>query len=209
MSDPAVMTQGTEATQAESKQVGSGKIYGLMAEFDSPAAITEAAKKVCGKGYRWFDCHVPFPVHGLDTAMGVRPTILPIFFFLLGLTGTITGITLQTFTNSFSFEVWAGVLVRGYDFMISGKPMVSGEAFVPVIFELTILFAAVGGTITMFILNGLPRWYHPCFRSEQFARATDDRFFMVIEARDPEFSRDKTEQFLRSLDPLSLEALEE
>jgi hypothetical protein len=184
------------------------QLFGLMAEFDSTAAITNAARRVHEAGYKWFDCHVPFPVHGLDKAMGVRPTILPIIVFVLGLTGACAGLILQTFTNSFSFKIWALVFVQGYDYFISGKPMVSGEAFVPITFELTVLFSAVGCFLILLAMNRLPMWYHPTLKSARFARATDDRFFVVIEAKDPQFSRERTEALLRSLNPLSIEALE-
>lgn len=184
-------------------------LWGLMAEFDSPAAIMEAAKQTHGDGYRWFDCHVPFPVHGLDRAMGIRPTILPILVFLGGLTGFGAGIVLQWFTNASAFDFWALVGVRGYPFLISGKPAISGPAWIPVIFELTILLSALGAAGWMLLLNGLPRLYHPTLRHPKFARATDDRFFLVIEARDPRFTRAKTEAFMRSLSPLSIETLED
>ena len=184
------------------------RLYGLMAEFDTPAAIYQAAGKVRAAGYRWWDCHVPFPVHGLDKVMGIKPTILPILVFFGGLTGTTLGAILQWFTNATSFEIWALVWVRGYDFMISGKPFASVPAWIPVMFELTILLASLSAFGLSMLLNGLPRLYHPVFKSDRFHRATDDRFFLVIEARDPKFSRTRTEQLLHSLDPLSIEALE-
>ncbi|MHC5028677.1 MAG: DUF3341 domain-containing protein [Planctomycetota bacterium] len=189
--------------------VAPGRLWGLMAEFETPAGIYEAAQHARDAGYRWFDCCVPFPVHGLDKAMGVRPTILPILVFCGGLTGAILGILLQWFTNAESFDIWAVVWVRGYDFMISGKPAASVPAWIPVIFELTILLSAFGAVGGMLLLNGLPRLYHPTLKSERFARVTDDRFFLVIEARDPMFSRAKTEAFMQSLRPSAIEALED
>lgn len=197
-------TPAPQATGAKD----SGKIWGLLVEFDSPHAIYEAAGKVRDAGYRWWDCCTPFPVHGLDRAMGVKPTILPILVFLGGLTGCIGGALLQWFTNGQSFDFWALVPVRGYDFMISGKPFSSVPAWIPVMFELTILLSALGAVGWMFLLNGLPRLYHPAFKSDRFARVTDDRFFIMIEARDPKFSRAKTEAFLATLEPLSIEILE-
>jgi hypothetical protein len=185
------------------------RTYGLMAEFDTTAAIMHAAEKVRAAGYRWWDCHVPFPVHGLDKAMGVRPTILPWIVLGGGATGTLTAIALQYLTNAMSFDFWALVWVRGYDFNVSGKPLNSLPAFIPVIFELTVLLSAITAVVVMLLLNGLPRLYHPLFRSERFLRATDDRFFVVIEARDPKFSRTKTEEFLRTLHPMSVELLED
>jgi hypothetical protein len=186
----------------------AGKLYGLMAEFETPAAIYHAAEKVRDAGYRWWDCHTPFPVHGLDKAMGIKPTILPLLVFGGGMTGTLLALALQIFTNATSFDFWALVPVRGYDFYISGKPFISGPAFIPVAFELTILLSALTTVGLVLLLNGLPRLYHPCFKSKRFARATDDRFFLVIEAGDPKFSPNKTEELLRSLHPTSIEALE-
>jgi hypothetical protein len=185
------------------------RTWGLMAEFDTPEAIYAAATRVREEGYRWFDCHVPFPVHGLDKAMGVKPTILPILVFFGGLTGTVFGLLLQWFTNAQSFDMWAIVWVRGYDFMISGKPFASVPAWIPVVFEVTVLFSALGAAGWMLLLNGLPRLYHPTLKSRRFARATDDRFFLVIEARDPKFTRVKTEAFMESFEPLSIEELED
>jgi len=185
------------------------RLYGLMAEFTTPAQIMQAAEKARDAGFKWWDCHTPFPVHGLDKAMGIKATILPIIVFLGGLTGTLVALGLQTFTNSFNFEIWVPpTWVHGYPFLISGKPMVSLPAFIPVTFELTVLLSALTTVACVLILNGLPRLYHPTFKSQKFARASDDRFFMVIEARDPKFSRTRTEEFLRSLNPVSIEALE-
>lgn len=190
----------------------SGKFWGLMAEFDSPADIMAAAERTREAGYRWWDCHTPFAVHGLDKAMGIKPTILPILVFFGGATGTMLAIILQWFTNASGFDMFSGlpgIFVRGYEYAISGKPLISGPAWVPVVFEITVLLSALSCVGWLLLLNGLPRFYHPVFRSERFARATDDRFFLVIEARDPKFVRHKTEDFLRSLEPLSLEALED
>ena len=183
-------------------------LWGLMAEFDNAPAIYDAAVQVRDAGYRWWDCHTPYAVHGLDKAMGIKPTILPVLVFFAGLTGLVVGTLLQWFTNAESFDLWALVWVRGYDFMISGKPFASVPAWIPVIFELTILFAALAAAGLMLLLNGLPRLYHPTLKSSRVARATDDRFFLVIEARDPKFRRRTTEALLESFDPISIEALE-
>ena len=184
------------------------RLWGLMAEFETPAEIYEAARQVRDAGFRWWDCYTPFPVHGLDKVMGVKPTILPILVFFGGLTGAIIGTVLQWFTNSVGVEVYAPFLVRGYEFLISGKPLASVPSWIPVIFEMTILLSALGAVGWMLLLNGLPMLYHPTLKSPRFARATDDRFFLVIEARDPRFSREKTEAFMTSLNPASIERLE-
>lgn len=212
MSQAPVMPTTQTSSPTEPETVPSGKIYGLMAEFDNPGALMSAAERVRDAGYRWWDCHTPFAVHGLDKAMGIKPTILPLLVFGGGVTGMILGMLLQWFTNGTSFNLWSGlpgIMVRGYDFLVSGKPASSFPTWIPVMFELTILFAALTAVGLMLLFNGLPRLYHPCFKSKNFARATDDRFFLVIEARDPKFVRSKAEAFLGSLDPLSIEALED
>jgi hypothetical protein len=183
--------------------------YGLMAEFRTPAEIMEAAKRVRAAGYRYWDCHVPFPVHGLDKAMGVRRTILPVLVFGAGATGAMVGFCLQAFTNAASFSIWALVWVTGYPFLISGKPLLSVPAWIPVIFELTILLSALSTAGLMLLMNNLPRLSHPLLANNRFRRASDDRFFVVIEARDPKFLRSKTEAFLKSLGASHVEAVED
>ena len=185
-----------------------GKLHGLLAEFETPAAIMDAARRVRDAGYGWWDCHVPFPVHGLDKAMGIRPTILPILVFFAGLTGCTIGFLLQWYTNATDLDAWFAVPVTGFRFLVSGKPFLSLAVYAIVCFELTVLLAAIGTVVFMLGLNKLPWLYHPVFKSERFARATDDRFFIVIEARDPRFYREKTEDFLRSLGALEVEELE-
>jgi hypothetical protein len=185
----------------------AGKLYALMAEFTTPAEIVHAAEKVRDAGFKWWDCHTPFPVHGLDKAMGVRPTILPVIVFFCGMTGTAIALAMQILTNATGIDLSAFWL-HGYPFQISGKPLISLPAFIPVTFELTVLLSALGTVLFLLLLNGLPRLYHPLFKSVRFARATDDRFFIVIEARDPKFSRTRTEEFLKSLHPVSIEAVE-
>ena len=184
------------------------RLYGLLAEFETPAAICAAAEKVRGAGYRWWDCHAPFPVHGLDKAMGIKPTILPWLVMACGVGGATFGFLLQWFTNATSFDLWALVWVRGYEFMISGKPILSGSVYPVVMFELTVLMAAGGCVALMLLLNRLPWLYHPLFKSDRFARATDDRFFVVIEARDPKFYRAETAAFLQSLGAVAVEEVE-
>ncbi|UCD76170.1 MAG: DUF3341 domain-containing protein [Phycisphaerales bacterium] len=192
-----------------SRKDGAKGMWGLMAEFDSPAAIMHAAEKVCAAGYRKWDCHTPFPVHGLDKAMGVKTTILPVLVFFGGLIGCTLGLILQWFANASAFDMWFIVAVRGYDFLISGKPLISGPAWIPVIFEVTVLFAALSVVLWMLLLNRLPSLYHPTFKSHRFTRVTDDRFFVVIEAGDPKFEPGRTQEFLEGLNPLSVEVLED
>ena len=180
------------------------QFYGLAAEFKTTPGIYHAAEKVNAAGYRWFDCLVPFPVHGLDRAMGVKMTILPILVFFGGLTGLIVACSLQIFTNSLEIDLWAIVPIVGYQFDVSGKPLLGQAAFVPVAFELTVLFSALTAVFGMLMLNKLPMFYHPALKHPALARATDDRFFLVIEARDPKFVRSEVEAFMKTLDPESI-----
>ena len=183
-------------------------LYGLAAEFKDTPGIYHAAEKVRAAGYKWFDCNVPFPVHGLDRAMGVKMTILPVMVFFGGLTGLLLACVLQIFTNSLQIDLWALVPVVGYQFDVSGKPLLGPAAFVPVAFELTVLFSALTAVFGTFFLNKLPMFYHPVLKSPEMVRATDDRFYLVIEAKDPKFVQAEVETFLHSLDPESVIALE-
>jgi len=164
------------------------EMYGYLVEFDNVDDLLAGAEKVRDAGYTFWDAHTPFVVHGLDAAMGVRPTKLPYLVFACGFTGTLGGILLQWFTNAFD-----------YPFMISGKPMFSLPANIPVAFETTILCAAIGALVGMLAFNGLPQLYHPLHTSRRFKRATNDRFYISVEQRDPMFDGDKTRSLLASL----------
>jgi hypothetical protein len=183
-------------------------LYGLAAEFSDTPGIFHAAEQTHAAGYKWFDCLVPFAVHGLDRAMGVKMTILPILVFFGGFTGLLAACVLQVFTNSLQFDIWAVVPLVGYQFDVSGKPFLGAAAFVPIAFEMTVLFAALTAVFGTFFLNKLPMFYHPVLKHPALARATDDRFYLVIEAKDPKFNRDDVEAFLLSLNPDSVIELE-
>lgn len=152
------------------------ELYGVVAEFNDVTTLYRAAEKVRDAGYKKWDCHTPFPVHGLDDAMGIRFTRLPWVVLIMGITGLLSGMYLQYWTNAVD-----------YTFDISGKPVWSLPANIPVIFEVTVLFSAFTAFFAMWIANRLPRWYHPLFRTERFARATDDRFFIALHAKDKNF----------------------
>ncbi len=173
------------------------KLYGVLAEFEDVDSLCAATEKVKEAGYRRFDAHTPFPVHGLDDAMGVRPTILPWIVLAMGLIGLASGFLMQWYMND-----------ADYSYAISGKPMFGLPATVPVSYELTILLASFGAFGGMLILNNLPKWYHPLFRVERFSRATSDRFYIVIEGRDPNFSP-KTPDWLRGLGATAIESVPE
>lgn len=185
--------------------------YGLLAEFENPGVLYHAAEKVRDAGYQKWDCHTPFPVHGLDKAMGVKMTKLPILVFTCGLTGCILGVLLQWFTNAAneSLTIYAPMPVTPYPFQISGKPLWSLPANVPVIFELTILLSAFGAVFGMLGMNRLPRFAHPLFTSKRFLRVTSDKFFIAIEATDPKFRLDETRALLQSAGAAAVEVVED
>lgn len=176
----------------------TNRLYGLLTEFDSAPALVQAVTKVRDAGFRHWDVHTPFPVHGMDDAMGIRGTRLP--FLVLG--GGITGLGLATL-----MQWWMNAV--DYPFQISGKPLFGLPANIPIMFELTVLFSAFATFFGMWGLNGMPKLYHPLFTSRRFRRATQDRFFIVIEARDPQFDAERTRAFLASLGGSVVEAVDE
>ena len=175
---------------------GPEGVQGYLAEFDDVDGLLSAAERVRDAGYTVWDCHTPFPVHGLERAMGAPPSFLQWIVLICGLTGMTTGLVMQWWMNAVD-----------YPYMISGKPMWSLPANIPVIFELTVLFSAFGAFFGMLLLNGLPKFWHPVFYSDRFKRATDDRFFISIEASDPKFDVDRTRTFAESLGAISVEKL--
>jgi hypothetical protein len=170
------------------------RLYALGAEFDTPADIYQAAEKVRDSGYTVWDCHSPFPIHGMDKAMGMRKSWLSAFIFVCGCIGFVTGLLLVAVTSY-------GI----YPTIVHGKPNTWGDGllalqfFFPVMYELTILFSAFGAVFGMILINGLPRLHHPIFNWNRFTKVTDDKFFIIIEARDPHFSETKTKALLESV----------
>jgi hypothetical protein len=173
-------------------------LAGLLAEFEDVDSVIAAARRVHDEGYTRWDVHTPFPVHGMDAAMGIKPTILPWLVLVAGVIGAITGLAMQWYTNAIS-----------YPFFTSGKPLVSIPAWIPVTFECTILFAALTAVFGMLVLNGLPHLYNPLFKSRRFRRVTNDRFFVAIDAADPKFDREETEKLLTELGAVAIEWIEE
>jgi hypothetical protein len=161
---------------------------GVLARFENPAELIGAAKKVRDAGYEKFDCHSPFPIHGMDDAMGLKRSPLG---FIVGAM-TITGATL-----GMGFQAWVAAI--DYPLVISGKPFFSWQAFVIITFALFVLFGAFGAVFGMLHLNRLPRLHHPVFYSDNFARATNDAFFVSIEAEDEKFDEAKIQAFLTSI----------
>ncbi len=173
---------------------GERKIYGVLAEFRSTGDLLHAAEKMHGEGFRNWDVHSPFPVHGMDRAMGLGRSPLG---FIVGIAGT-TGLTLFAL-----FLYW--INVYDYPLVISGKPYYSFQAFVPPMFAITILSAALAAFFGMLALNKLPRLFHPLFASKEFEKVTNGGMFISIEASDPRFKHDETAKFLESIGATSVE----
>ena len=160
--------------------------WGLLAEYRGPDALVAAAARVRDGGYKRWDAHTPFPVHGLDSAMGIQTTRLPWLVLGAGITGCAGGLLMQWWMNAIA-----------YPLIISGKPFNSLPASIPVAFELTILLAALTAFGGMILGNRLPQLHHPLFASRDFARSTTDAFFIAVEADDPKFDLAATEALLR------------
>jgi hypothetical protein len=165
--------------------------YGLLAEFDGPETLVDATRRAYEAGYRRLDAYSPFPIDELTEVLEIRPTILPILVAVAGVIGAITGYGLQYFT-----------LVINYPYNVGGRPLNSWPAFIPITFETTILFAGITAFLAIIMMNGLPEPYHPVFNVPGFEHASQDRFYLAIETRDPKFDRTETRQFLESLHPL-------
>jgi hypothetical protein len=164
--------------------------YGLMAEFDSAQALIDAADKVRRAGYTKADAYSPFPIHGLAEALGFKERHVAPIVLCAGITGGLAG---------YGLEYWTQVI--DFPMNIGGRPFHSWVSFIPPAYEVTILFAAFSAVIGMLVLNGLPQPYHPVFNVPRFERASQDGFFLAIEASDPKFDADATKQFLSSLHP--------
>ncbi len=163
-------------------------IYGLLAEFNSPEGLLAAARRAHQEGYRRMDAYTPLPIEGLSEAIGFHRTRVPLIVLLGALTGCIGGFLLQ---------YWIAAIY--YPINVGGRPFNSWPSFIPVTFELTILVAAISAVVGMLALNGLPMPYHPVFNVPRFELATQNRFFLCIEARDSKFDRERTRQFLEGL----------
>jgi len=173
-------------------------IYGLLAEFETPEQILEAARRASAAGYKSMDAFSPIPVEGLADAVGFHWTSLPIVVFLGGMCGGLTGFGMCWYANVLSFPL-----------NIGGKPYNSWPMWIPITFELTILGAALSAVFGMLAMNGLPAPYHPVFNVPQFVLASTDRFFLCIKARDKKFDLAQTKTFLESLKPHGVFEIEE
>jgi hypothetical protein len=176
----------------------SSKSYGVIAEFTTPAGIMHAAEKVRDAGYTRWDAFTPFPVHGMDRAMGLKNSKVGWFAFLGGVTGYTCGMLMIWYMNDLN-----------YPLVVGGKPMFSPYAAFPPSYELTILFGAFGSLFGMLFLNRLPRLHHPLLKNRRFGQVTHDRFFIVIECGDPKYSESDTVKLLEEAGSNHIEAVEE
>jgi hypothetical protein len=174
------------------------QIHGILAEFATPADLYHAAEKVRDAGYAKWDAHSPFPVHGMEEAMGVSRTKLPLMVAVGGFSGAGLGYLMQWWMQGVDYQM-----------MVQGKPFAPWEAFVPITFELGILLSAFTTLIGMLALNGLPRFHHPLLKKERFLAAGEDKFFVSIEASDPNFDPDKTRALLEGAGAKAIELVEE
>jgi hypothetical protein len=175
----------------------AAQTYGLIAAFDKTPDVYRAAEKVRDAGYRHWDVITPFPVHGLDKAMGLKRSIVPRISLAGGITGFCTGMTMVWWTDAFD-----------YPLIVGGKPFFSPMFAFPVSYELAILFTAFATIIGMFVLNGLPMHYHPVLKYDDIRRGMDDTFFIVIEARDPRFNLANTKALLAQAGGRDIKELE-
>ena len=173
--------------------------FAYVAEFSSATELYHAAEKVRDAGFRKWDVHTPYPVHGIDKAMGLGKSWLSAVSLAGGVTGFLTALSLEFFTQ-----------VMLYPTVVQGKPtnMSTIPAFFPVMFELTILLTAFATLFGLFAFILLPRWNHPLFNSPLFNTFSDDGFILVIESRDPKFRKERTHDFLQEIGAGQIELLE-
>jgi Protein of unknown function (DUF3341) len=168
-------------------------IYGVMAEFDSPSQLVEAARLAREKGYHQYQAYSPFPIEELEDVMPLGRNWLPFVVLVSGIIGGLCGYSLQYY-----------IAAIAYPLNIGGRPLNSWPLFVPITFELTILFAGLACFFGLLAFNKLPRPYHPVSNVPEFALASRNRFFLCVQAVDPIFDRSRTALFLESLDPLEV-----
>ena len=163
-------------------------LYGLGAEFSSAATLLEAAKKIYAHGFKKWDVYSPFPIHGMDHAMGFKRSRVSLFSLIGGFTGLTTAFVLIYYTSALN-----------YPLIVQGKPYFALEPSLPIFFELTILLTAFGTVLGLLLLTLLPRLHHPVFNWDRFQRATDDGFFLVLEVADPKFNPTASRQLLQGM----------
>jgi len=176
----------------------SSNLYGLLAKFETPEALVAASRRVYEAGYRKYDAYTPYPVEGLSQAMRLKPSPIPYLVLGGGIIGGVTGFAMQTYAT-----------VVDYPMNIGGKPLFSWPAYIPITFEMVFLLAAVTGFLGLFLLTRFPQPYHPVFRSEDFNRhASQDAFYLGIEAADPQFDLEKTRRFMEETGSVQVTEIE-
>lgn len=173
------------------------KEIGVLAEYDSVSAVYHACEQVRDAGFRRFDSYTPFPVHGLDKAMGLGPSYLPWLVLIAGVSGACLAMGFMIWTSAYD-----------YPLNIGGKPTFSIPAFIPVTFEVTILFSGLTAVFGMFFLNGLPTYNDPLFELKSFTKVTDDRFFIMIMSKDKRYDQEETSAFLMRTGAISTTVVE-
>jgi hypothetical protein len=175
----------------------NSKLWGLLAQYENPATVFHGCEAVRDAGYSKWDACTPFPVHGLDKAMGLKPSKLPWVVLICGVLGSTFALWFQAWTSG-----------NAYPFIVGGKPLFSLPAFVPVWYELTVLSSCLGAFFGNWVINDLPRPHHPAFGSKAFERVTDDKFFIMVESADPKFDLEKTRTLLTQSGATLVEELE-
>jgi hypothetical protein len=183
------------------------KLVGLLAQFDDTDSLLDACNQCREAGYTKTDAYSPFPVHGIDPALGIKRSILPFIVLSVGISGLFIGLGLQFFANSNAFDDISPF--KGYGYYIGGKPMFSVPANIPVTFEIIVLSSAFATFLGMWFLNRLPRFSNPLHRISRFKRVTNDKFFLMVEAADSKFSRSETETQLNQWGAVAIEECRE
>lgn len=177
---------------------GPAGVYGVVAEFENPRQLLAAIRGVQAQGYRKLDAFTPFAAHGIDLALDPKRSPLGYIVFGAGALGALSAVLLQWWTGAVDFPL-----------VIAGKPLFAFEFAMPIIFELSVLFAAIGAVFGMFALNGLPRFYHPVFRHSRHGRVTTDVFLLAIESDSKDFAAANAAEVLRSLGGSHVEVISE
>jgi hypothetical protein len=185
------------AVTAHGRRHSAPPLYGIMAEFDNPSDLVAAARRTFEAGYRRINGYSPYPIEELSEAIGFTKTSLPLIVFIGGLIGGLGG---------FFMQYWMEVI--DYPLNVGGKPFNSWPAFIPITFECTVLVAAFSAVLGMLVLNKLPQPYHPVFNAPNFALATRDKFFLVIEANDPKFKHAEATEFMKTLGAMEVNDVE-
>ena len=186
-------------------------VFGAIAEFNDGPDLVEAGRKVRAEGYTRLDALTPFPVHGIDDAIGVPRSLLGYFVICIAFLGTATAVGLMWYTGAYQGHIPGCDLLGlcSYPQVIGGKPLFDITFGLPIMFELSVLFAAFASVLGMFALNGLPQLYHPTAHYSRIAGATDDKFLLLVEATDPKFRAQETVDFLKSLGASHVEIVED